>query len=315
MHFFLRGIGPALSGVLAVVSPVSAGFTLDISPETGFQTGVPCCSTKTATENYAYCAVSVEPLWRNGISESGSLIYGFPVSATYYFGGLYEFDLEPDLILEKRKGTTISRFGIEAAYYSEPADPDPTIPDQYFKYSLKLERKYGRKFSPAGKYALSVVHDPSTRRIDFANHLRFSVHHEASGVVMFSAGTGGVWSISNVRYAGFIQPSLSAGAVVAVSDRNTAILQVNASCAFHEKDSIPMLVKLNNSKKNPRNDTLYQISKPTIPFVSLYCGFEREVSKSITPHFYYMVSFYGNGESDRLSVSHLIGVICDWYRE
>ena len=317
MHFIRFKPTPLLTLLLLTASALHAGFNVTVEPEAGFQTNVPDGPTDSSFGNYPFCALGAEPVWTTDTSAKIRWVISAPLNATKYIGGSGELSVAPELSFEKTAASHTTNVSLGAAYHFLPAAYDPTIPENFLEFLLGCERVNNGKLPLIGTYAFSLLNDLATSRMDFKNvlQLKLSRNNSARVPVFFKIGCS--WNISNTEGAGYVQPLVAGGLSIPFKERNLLLFQVFAAYSLYKSTRIPVLTTVGRGRWGKKTDTLvtYELSVPRIPFASLYCGYDRELTQHLNMHFYYIATLFGRGRPDSLLLSHQSGILFSWCRK
>jgi hypothetical protein len=307
---------PLLLLLLTASSPY-AGFDLTIEPESGYQTKVPDGPTDSSFGNYPYCALGLEPSWTADTERIIRLSVAAPLNATKYIGGTGELSFAPALSLERTAATHTTIATVSAGYYYLPAAYDPIIPENFLEFSLEGERENRGRIPLAGTWTFSVMTDLATSRTDFKNSLQLTLNRSGSPHIPANIKIGCSGNISTLEGASYIQPRIATGMSIPFSDRNLLLLQLFAAYSLYKPAAEPVTIVTGRGRWGKKTDTLvtYQLTEPRIPLVSLYCGYDRELTSHMNLHFYYMATFFGRGRPDSMQLSHQSGIIFSWSRK
>lgn len=291
-----------------------AHFDLTVEPEAGFQTNVPNGPVDSSFGSHAFCTVGLEPSWSTDTGNTFRFVFTGPLNATKYMGGPGEAAIAPEFSIEKHVASHVTQAALGAAYHLMPVAYDPTVPEKYMEYSLRFEREQSWRIASAVMYALQLVDDIATSRKDFKNTVQFRLRRCNSARLHSFVRIGCSWNISNTEGAGYVQPFAADGMTLAVDERNLLLFHLFAAYSFYKPMNISVLVPGRGQGKNATVIT-YELSEPRIPFATLYCGYDRELTLHASFHFYYMAVLFGRGEPGSLLFSHQTGIIFSWRRK
>jgi hypothetical protein len=313
LFFNVKTLPPPLP--LMFVSMLYAGFDLSVEPGIGFQTGVPTGPADSIYSNYPFGAFDLEPAWTSDTGKTIRSTVACPISMTKYFGGPYEVSIAQDLSFKRMYSTHTVRYTLTAAYCFMPTALNPTIPEKFMEYCFEYERENTDSIPLTGTYRVSLLHEIATSRMDISNILQLKNSWNISSSGKISGKIGVAWNVSNRKGAGYIQPLAGSSVTWAVNEKNLLLFQLFATYSYYEPMDIPVWVTIQRGKSGKEKDTLsYILSEPEVPYATLYCGFDREMSVHTNVHFYYMVTLFGRGQPHSLSVSHHTGILYTWCR-
>lgn len=300
---FISFLFPVLLWLPATVT----GFGCYIETGCGFQSGVPENDGDTLTiGNYPFCSIDGEPSWT---SDSGGILQweiSLPINALKYINGTGELLIEQDISFEKKLRSTVAHLEFSAAYTYSPVTYDQTIPEHYFEWSLEFAQHSSGKIPFGGSYTFSLLRDIRTARLDFRHRVTVDFHYTFPRHWYLFAKIGGVWNISTVDGAGYLQPLASAGASCELNDRNMLIAHLYGAYSFYESKLISTFVPRGKSGKV---DTLFsRVPVSRTPFATLYGDYDREIVPPLHVHAFYMFSLFKRGEPYTLYRSHQIGI-------
>ncbi len=301
--------------ILNAWSITLAGFGLTIEPETGFQTNLPL-GTGSSFGNHPFCTFSLEPVWATDTGGAFRFTVTGPLSATKFLGGgPEELNLESGASIGKHSPSRVTKASLGVGYHLTPAAYDPTAPGKYLECYVTCERaSVIGKVIPEGSYGACLISDcGATTRMDFRNLLQLKLSAGFERYLLF-AKMGFCWNVSNTEGAGYLQPLAAVGSTIDFNERNLLFFQLYTACSFYRPSTVPVLVTIGRGRRGKRTDTLltYEHHDPKIPFTSCYCGFDRELSRRSSLHFYYMAVLFGRGTPHSLLLSHQSGIIYSW---
>ena len=298
------------------VNVLFAAVNINVEAETGFRSGIPAQTDDTLFGNYPVCAIDIEPVWLVHSVDSIRAILNLQCDALKYIGGSGELTAGTGVGIEKRFASHASTVSTEVTCNFLPSVFDPTGLEKYMEYKLKGERTNSGKVPLTGSYTFALQSAIDATRMDFRNRLQLKASFPVFRYIHFYVKTGCLWNLSNTQGAGFLQPMVSGGAAGALDERTTVMAQVFGACSFYHPASVPVLVRAGNSKKGKVKDTLL-IDQPLDrkPFTTLYFGVERDLNSELFVHFYYMNTIFSRSRTERLYLSHQVGVCMEWNRE
>ena len=301
---------------LIAVNSLYPAVGVSVDAEAGFRSCVPGRTDDTLFGDFPVLAVNIEPEWLLHPADSIRLKLNLHGDALKYIGGSGELTAGPEVGIEKGFMTHISQASMGVTYNFMPSAFDPTGLERYMEYALMLERTGRGNVSLTGSYTFELQTDIGSSRMDFRNRLQLKASFHVFRYISLNVKAGGLWNLSNMEGAGYLQPILTGGIAGAVDDRTTIITQVYGACSFYKPASVPVLVRAGNSGNGKVKDTLL-INQPldAKPFVTCYIGFMRDLKPELSLHIYYMNTIFGRSRTERLYVSHQVGLCLEWNRE
>lgn len=301
---------------LIAVNSLYPAVGVSVDAEAGFRSCVPGRTDDTLFGDFPVLAVNIEPEWLLHPADSIRLKLNLHGDALKYIGGSGELTAGPEVGIEKRFMTHNSHASMEVTCNFMPSAFDPTGLECYMEYALMLERTGHGNVPLTGSYTFELQTDIGSSRMDFRNRLQLKASFHVSRYISLNVKAGGLWNLSNMEGAGYLQPFLTGGIAGAVDDRTTIMAKVYGSYSFYTPASVPVLVRAGNSGNGKVKDTLlFDQPLDGRPFATCYAGFTRDLNSALSIHLYYMNTIFGRSRTERLYLSHQIGLCLGWNRE
>lgn len=308
---------PFISGTIFLfcVTQTTAAIKPDlhVESEIGVQSGVPDAKDGTPLKTYPFCALQFEPSWSESTEHKESYSASLPLNAMKYIGGSGDFYFGPEICFEKAlNSSTFEIFGT-ANYTYMPAAFDQSVPDSYFECILEYDQRSTGTRSFGGNYALSLLREIGTRRMDIKNRLQGTSRLTLSSRWQLFFKLGCTWNLSNFSGGGYIQPNAAGGATCVFNSKKMLLAQLFGSYGMYETTRIPILIRAGKKGNGKIKDTLLYDSKiPDMPFASLYTDYVQELLSGTHIHFIYMLTLFGLGSPVTINYSHQLSIMLEW---
>lgn len=296
----------------------AAGLNLSVESEFGVQNGVPDAKNDTQLGTYPLYALLLEPSWVKAVGKNETFSATASLNALKYIGGSGELSLGPQLLLEKTLSSSVIEITGAATYNNMPTAYEQTIPDSYFEFLLKYDQHATGALPFGGVYALSLLRDIETPRIDVKNTLQFTAKKNVTSKWYLFFKLGCAWNLSTLKGDGYVQPHTTAGASYIINSRNMLFAQLFGNYTFYETTWIPSDTppgNRGNGKGNGNDSPMNDLDLSGTPFVTLYTDYDRELSTNWHLHFIYMFTLFGREDPHSVYNSHYLSILIEWNSE